>query len=475
MSRRSLISIGAVVVALLLLIVWLLWPQPAAPGAGARLREAERAATVSPPELPLPAERSEPEPAVAVAKIDESVESPMLAEPEADLRPLKQIDIGVIQPSGEPLSPCLRGNLRELNWLHAVATTEPLGDRLPDSIAPFYSWMGLGTFDRPQQGNSNPNPTVPGFIGTLTLPHAMPVCINLAVGPIVLGVQRLSETDDTALFIVDPTTVQRLAGSLRLLVLSAETRQPIEGAAIELGLGSNLTAGGENGHTDDLGVCEVHGLAPGRTQLWVSARGFEERGLDATIPQGDMLDFGTVELQRTTTISGRVVDATGQPVSQPYVTVFLDDASLTSSILSEPYMATKGDEDGSFQLDRLGPRRYVLAVLKTFGTYADSSRAQVAVDATDAPVDDLLVTVEHAPAVTFFNPAGRDGVSIHLRSEAAPCVDWWPDIPYLASPDDMKFCLLPGRYAVESAVPGQALRTRPLVVGSEPMDFDVSR
>jgi hypothetical protein len=475
MSQRSLVSIGAVLVALLLFVVWLLWPESAAPGAGARLRDAEPAATVSPPELPLPAQRSEPEPAGAVAEIAETVESSILEAPATDLRPLKQIDVGVIQPSGEPLSPWLHENLRELDWLHAVATSEPLGERLPDSIAPFYRWMGLGTFDRPHEGNSNPNPTVPGFIGTLTLPHAMPVCVNLAVGPIVLAVRRLGESDGTALFIVDPATFERLTGSLRLLVLSAETRQPIEGAAIELGLGSNLTPGGENGHTDDLGVCEVHGLVPGRTQLWVSAHGFEERGFDATVPQGDTLDFGTVELRPTTRIVGRVVDATGQPVSQPYVTVFLDDASLTSSLLCEPYMATRGDEDGGFQLDRLGPRRYVLAVLKTGGTYADSSRAQVAVDATDAPVDDLLVTVEYAPAITFINPAGRDGVSVHLRSEAAPCVDWWPDIPYLPSPGSRMFCLLPGRYVVEFAVPGEPPQTRPLVVGGEPMDFDLSR
>jgi hypothetical protein len=301
--------------------------------------------------------------------------------------------------------------------------------------------------------------------------------VNLAIGPIVIAVQRPSADAHSVLFVVDPADVKRLGGSARLLVVSSETRQPIEGASVEIGVGSNLQPGGADGRTDDLGVCQLHDLAPGPTQLWVSAPGYEARGLDATIPRAETLDVGTIELDPATRVSGRVYFATGVPVSRPYVTVYLDDASLTSSSLTEPYATTRGDE-GDFTLERLGRRRYVLLVLAQdpdVDSYAGLRKAMAQVDTTAGDVTNLLLTVEPAPSVRFLNPPGHEGVSIHVRSEAAPCFDRWPDVPYMSCPDEMKVSLVPGRYVVEFAVPGQPPQTRPLVVGIEPMEFDLSR
>jgi hypothetical protein len=337
--------------------------------------------------------------------------------------------------------------------------------------------MGLGTFDRPQQGNANLHPNVAGFIGTLQLPRAMPVYVSLSIGPVVIASQPVNEVADSTLFVVDPMAVSRLEGSLRLVVLSAETRQPISGAAVQVGY-ANRPPGDEDALTDEIGRVELHHLAPGPTQLWVSAAGFEECGFDATIPAGSTLDFGTVELHPATRVSGRVVHATGEPAPSAYVTVFLDESVLKSSSLSRPFTTTKADDDGYFALENLGRRRYALVVLThdpNDSSYTGSRKALVQVDATLGSVADLLVTVQPAPAVTLINPAGREGVSFHLRHEAVPIFDWCHDVPYLTSPDQQKFSLVPGSYVLETVVPGQAMRTRQIVLGSEPMTIDVSQ
>ena len=477
MSRRSLVSIGAVVVALLVLVVWLLWPDTVAPEVGAQLRDAELAASVAPPPLPLPAERSDVRPVAAVAESAALVEPPLPADGTADFAPLsRSIDISVIRPSGEALRPWLSQELPELNRLVVVATLEPL-ECLPESIAPYYRCMGLGRFDSAGTGNAHRLPSTQGFIGTLFVPARAPVCVNLAIGPIVIAAQRPSPDADSVLFVVDPVDVKKLGGSARLQVVSAETRQPIEGASVQVGLRSLRRPDRPDCITDDLGLCELHDFTPGPTQLLVSAPGYEERGLDATIPRAETVDVGTVELDPATSVSGRVVFATGDPVSRPYVTAYLDDASMLSSSLAAPYATTKGHE-GDFTLEGLGRRRYVLLVLASDpndDSYTGLRKAMVRVDTTAGDVADLLITVEPASTVRFLNPPGHEGVSVHVRSEAAPFFDWWPDIPYLSCPDAVKVSLVPGRYVVEFGVPGQALQRRPLVVGSEPMDFDVSR
>ncbi|HZM00776.1 MAG TPA: carboxypeptidase-like regulatory domain-containing protein [Planctomycetota bacterium] len=474
MSRRSLVSIRVGVAVLLVAVIWLLWPEPSPSDDAARPAAAARVAA-PPPVFAPPIDDVEPEPLVAIDPSPATPDEALANAVALDAIPRKSLDVGVIMPDGMPLVPYLKAERPALAWISAIATSEPLGERLPESIAPFYSSMGLAEFDRPHRGNANPNPTVAGFIGTLQLPRVMPVFVSLSCGPEVIAVQPVAEQQDSVLFVIDPVTVSRLAGSLRLLVVSAETRQPVEGAAVEVGLGANLSPGGEDGRSDDLGVCELHRLAPGPTQLWVSAPGFEQCGFDVTIPAGDSLDLGIVELHLATRVSGRVVQATGEPVPQAYVTVFLDDAGLRSSILAEPFATTKADDDGFFGLNTLGRRRYALVVIVPFATYADARRALVIVNTTAGPVDDLLVTVEPAPALTVLNPAGRAGVSVHVRNEAAPFVDWWPDIPYLSSPGEQEFNLLPGRYVLEYAVPGQAKRTRSFVLGAEPLTVDLGR
>jgi hypothetical protein len=159
------------VVVVFVLFAWLLWPESVAPGEGAPLRGAESAATVAPPELPVPAERNEARPVAAAAESAPLVEPPSPVSETADFRPLSQssIDVGVVQPSGEPLRPWLSQELPELNWLVVVGTLEPL-ERLPDAIAPYYHCMGLGRFDYAGTGIASLRPRVEGFIGTLWVP-----------------------------------------------------------------------------------------------------------------------------------------------------------------------------------------------------------------------------------------------------------------------------------------------------------------
>jgi hypothetical protein len=51
---------------------------------------------------------------------------------------------------------------------------------------------------------------------------------------------------------------------------------------------------------------------------------------------------GTVELDPATRVSGRVLFATGEPVSRPYVTAYLDDASMLSSSLARALRHDEG-------------------------------------------------------------------------------------------------------------------------------------
>jgi hypothetical protein len=482
MRLRALVSSAVGAALLLLLVLWLLWPADSNAGDAARLTPRESAAAPPPafalaPAFAPPIEGGEPQPVVALdaspAPAAPRLELPPASPRVAAERPMT-IDVGVVMPDGEALAPLLPTDLARLS---VVATAEPPGERLPESAAPFYSRMGLGSFDAPAYGNANPTPRVAGFIGTLTLPREMSVQVSLALGPIVIATQPAGPHDQTVLFVVAAMSVEQLAGELRLIVADALTHEAIAGAAVEVGVGANLSRRGRPALSDDLGAVHVRQLRAGPTQVWVSAPGFEQRGFDATIPSASTLDLGLVELLPATTIMGRVLHTTGEPAANAYVMAFLDDAALRSSFLAEPFTSVKADEGGSFAIEGLGPRRYALVVLaRAEGETESGSRMALAlVDATRGPVTDLVLTVAAAARVSVRNPAGREGVSVHVRNEIVPSFDWWPDIPYLRSPDERTISLVPGRYALELTVPGQPTSTRQLEVFTNPVTVDLGQ
>ncbi len=176
------------------------------------------------------------------------------------------------------------------------------------------------------------------------------LALLLALGiPTLAGAQLLSGPNDTRdSFVVSGTVVNSVTG---------------EGIARALVHANGLSS--RTGFTDSEGHFQFEGMQAGQIVLLAQKPGYvsdqESTGYSHAIQVGPGTGSQTIRLEPLSAISGRVVDASGQPIER--IAVRLTCRTLREGRkIWEPRGMNETDEDGHYRFSSLMPGTYYLSV-----------------------------------------------------------------------------------------------------------------
>jgi carboxypeptidase family protein len=166
-------------------------------------------------------------------------------------------------------------------------------------------------------------------------------------------------------------TAQDQTGRVQGVVLDALTHQPVRKATIDIELIGN--AGGQTrvqqqqpqqqgAVTDTSGTFEFHGLPAGRYQIRVMHQSYPRLGFDGVrknveVSASEAAARVTVELVPGASVTGRVVDEDGDPLTGCFVQ--LHPAKNPNGGVPATYVPLAGN-DGSYRLANIPPGKYIL-------------------------------------------------------------------------------------------------------------------
>jgi hypothetical protein len=279
-----------------------------------------------------------------------------------------------------------------------------------------------------------------GCMGELALPEGAPAWVCLVLRHRVVASRRVEPGDEELRFEVDLAALLALRSEVRLKVVAAEDGQPLPGAKV--GVDAAVLHPANAAERTEDGTFQLRGLLPGMLMLDVQDEGREHLRLKIDAPEGRGLDLGVVSLAQEVVLTGRVVDAEGEPlvgrvaaVPLPRVTRF-DLQDLLLAMMD----GIETDEAGGFTLGGLSRARYVfVAVVHDSDAVARSAWELVELGADDAPRS-LELRCPPATTVRFSGwPAGarapafslsraEDGLRLDVHGEFLGwSADW--DIP----------------------------------------------
>src|SRR5262249_39664831 len=147
------------------------------------------------------------------------------------------------------------------------------------------------------------------------------------------------------------------------------------------------------GKSDANGVIRCDKLLPGGLRFDARLDGYENLLATVTLAAGQASDLGDVPLSPSTSISGVVLDEAGHPL----VARLSLSAAASSGPVRYDYSnyGWQSEADGSFTIERLGRRRYVLRV-----TDDERASAPVFVDAQAGDVTGVVLRAEAGQPVS---------------------------------------------------------------------------
>ena len=466
MSRRALawIAAAAILAAGLLILI----RSPDEGGEAAPIVAAPGAASPLVEPLPVPPRPAPDSPArpTVVPFVPAPVEE--LDSAKSDFTVTMRLIVTVLV-DGAPLPTVLSRLGIDSQDVHVIASLDPPGVQLDESLAPFYTRQGIGQFSPHRNSWDEDKVVGPDHcLGELDIPIHFPVHVSVALGSAVLATQRLDVQQAELTLTVTPELVAERLGRLRLRVMSAATGDPIPGAKLELGamklFGSRTEV-----------IADEHGqiaraAAAGPAWLSVTADGFESLPLGARIPRGKTCDLGDIALQPATTVSGVVRRSTGQPAVDSFLVLVPEESPIDAfqTIGASLFDHQNAKDDGSFAL-ACGRRRYLLVAA------AGDAAAAVPVDATEGEVSGLELTLEPLRLLSVRLPDDAfDGLRFRLWTKQGLPVTSWPGWAGDRDDDEMLAPLLPGDYVlvIESARGGKTTRT--IHVDAEPVTVDLT-
>ena len=270
------------------------------------------------------------------------------------LQPSLEIRIRFETPEGMSLRQALTGEQFAIppHFL-AIATAEAILADLPPMPYRFERY-GLGNYlDRwdPRVQDE----LTDHWDGMLFVNRPPPFAVHAMHRHRVLASRSVGAVVEEIVFVVDPGKVLRGLASLRVQVLDGVSGRPIEGARLWYGTSQS----GSSVRSDEDGVARVEHLPSGSIELSVHAEGRGRHQETVVLAPGEARDLGEVALYPAATVTGRVIDAQGRPVTGAILRARNLD-SESAQFPDRPRSHTRVDGNGRFSMGGLAPGRTLL-------------------------------------------------------------------------------------------------------------------
>jgi hypothetical protein len=192
--------------------------------------------------------------------------------------------------------------------------------------------------------------------GVLVVEGEPPEFVAATLKHVTLASARIGDAARGVDLVVDPETIRASLATLRLRIVDAETKLPLEG--VEVNVHDDRVWSRTAAKTGADGCATCTRVLPGRLQIEPSLFGFEVCRVPFPVEAGATADAGTIELGREVTLHGRVRRADGKPAGGWLSHCSLDRWHHGLPVDSNHFWGLKAD--GSFELSGLGRGRYLV-------------------------------------------------------------------------------------------------------------------
>ena len=323
---------------------------------------------------------------------------------------------------------------------------------------------------RPQTGSAMPSGL--GAIAELELFAPLPLFVSLLLNQEVLATQQVPVGSTEVVFTLDPLEAAQHLGDIVLTVVDEASGTPIQGAHGWIGMSGvvmSLRATGPDGRT------ERRRQPPGSCDVFLRAEGHASRRFWLDLAPGMRLEE-TIALPALVSLQGRAVDEQGQPYPAAIDVSPLPAAGEPTELRPWSFRIRRSTAaDGSFELDDLGPGRWLLRLQdrRDAGSSSPvrSMSPNVVVDTRAGPITDLVVRLEPAGiAVVSWSGPDREQMKLCFIDErglvrSAP--RFWQAAP-------QRCALPPGQWLVRVLdSEGIVMEERTFTLGAEPVVLEL--
>jgi hypothetical protein len=380
---------------------------------------------------------------------------------DIEVKPERRICIRMMTTEGGDLTSALAADstLRLPITIDVIATNQAPGstwEPTPTSHGPQY--LRLQAKYAPARFNPSSAEAKAGCSGVLVTDAQVPFHVSVVLHGFVLGTQPVSESTRTLSFVIDPESVRRNIGTVRLRLVDPLGGNVPEDCSVVL---HDPWMEKSAGTIPADGQIEFTGLTPGSMTLSIRAEGCEDFEQRVDVAAGTVTELGTIALDRWCRIFARVLDPDGRPAGVFFNAFPLERFESERQVLSKRCFRASPD-DGELVIGTLGHGRYLLrSIDETWG-------GSVVADTTGGDVRGLVIHVARRVEVTVRAPiAAPQLAELYVTDRAGiPVLEMQPR-------DKTAFAirLAPGAYTVKLAVRDAELARTQLVVGDEPMEI----
>ncbi|MCA8968684.1 MAG: carboxypeptidase regulatory-like domain-containing protein [Planctomycetes bacterium] len=328
-----------------------------------------------------------------------------------------------------------------------IASEQELPDAFPLTNLRSTRHTGPGRF----RGRLHNTGLPAGYLGLLEVDSTASLWVGVLLRQQVLAKNELPPDATEVELKVTNRDIEATYAAARVRIVDATTGAPIAGARVSF---SDRQSSGAGKPTDAGGFVHVEKIIPGLLAFEVRAIDHERYHSNMRVEPGSNLDLGTIRLGAPRKISGRVVDANGEPVSGVDFAWVARDR-YQGVVSWERGTSTQSQSDGTFTLFDCGPGRYFVRAMTT------SRIAETIVDTSAGDIEGLEIRLSGASKVQFVSnvPAGKCYVVRVVRgNEQVMC---WLAHDY-GKPLELGLTLVPGLYGVQIYEDERLVRTIPL-------------
>jgi hypothetical protein len=371
----------------------------------------------------------------------------------------RSLEVHFLTPDRRPLRDELRDRELTLSLFPvAVATTSPVGERLPGGGVRAPETFGVGVYHAKSATGSHQATTPKPADGRLEITVDGEVMVHAVMGDAVLQSRPVADGTATVEFILDPESLLAQSARLRLRVLDDDSGDPLPQATVYLGTRYRGDPHGRLVASDGAYLSDP--MFPGTALMSVVASGFEEVRRFVAMRPGELSDLGVLRLRKSVGLKGRVVGATGSGVRA--ILTWTSIETLRESHLADISQRWPTEADGSFEITGLGPGDWMLSVR--------GPDDQIAHSRVSAPSGDLVLALKPGRRVriTAASSGERHLLAVIQDQSGHPV---WAEP--LAPADQFSLVLPDGHYSLLTYDGAAPVHSTEFEVQGRPLDLTI--